>query len=104
MKVQVWCPHPPALSGGRVIGGQVTCLKINHQEVPADTVLPPGTTLGDIQWHRPQVAIPQRIARTVVKVTGSKGKVYTVVREGTSVSCTCPGFQYRRFCKHTGAV
>lgn len=34
------------------------------------------------------------------QVTGSKGNVYTVTKNGNKYSCTCPGFTYRRACKH----
>lgn len=37
----------------------------------------------------------------VVEVKGSKGNVYQVTLEdGIAVSCTCPGFQFRRQCRH----
>lgn len=42
-----------------------------------------------------QTATP---TRTVV-VKGSKGQDY-IVTLGASKSCTCPGFQFRKFCKH----
>ena len=31
---------------------------------------------------------------------GSKGNVYTVTRNGTKYTCTCPGFVFRKHCKH----
>ena len=34
------------------------------------------------------------------EVEGSKGKKYTVTRLQTGWSCTCPGFQFRKSCKH----
>ena len=36
----------------------------------------------------------------VCQVQGSKGNVYTVTQRGSEKSCTCPGFQFRRACKH----
>ena len=36
----------------------------------------------------------------VWQVQGSKGNVYTVTQRGTSKTCTCPGFQFRKDCKH----
>ena len=36
----------------------------------------------------------------VYQVKGSKGNVYTVTERGTEKSCTCPGFTFRRSCKH----
>jgi len=31
---------------------------------------------------------------------GSKGNTYVVTKEGSKKSCTCPGFSFRRTCKH----
>ena len=36
----------------------------------------------------------------VWQVEGSKGAVYTVTEEQGRRRCTCPGFQFRRTCKH----
>lgn len=33
-------------------------------------------------------------------VTGSKGNEYTVKYQDGSYSCTCPGFLYRKHCRH----
>jgi hypothetical protein len=33
-------------------------------------------------------------------VQGSKGQTYTVQEFGGSWRCTCPGYQYRRKCRH----
>ena len=34
------------------------------------------------------------------QVTGSKGNLYTVKMRSGLYSCTCPGFGFRRKCKH----
>jgi len=40
-------------------------------------------------------------ANRIVEVTGSKGSTYLVtVANGSPVSCTCRGFQFRHDCKH----
>jgi len=36
----------------------------------------------------------------VWQVPGSKGNVYTVTQRGSDKTCTCPGFTFRRSCKH----
>ena len=35
---------------------------------------------------------------------GSKGNIYTVVKEPHGLVCNCPGFQYRGHCKHITEV
>ena len=36
------------------------------------------------------------------KIPGSAGNVYTItISENNSVLCSCPGFTFRRSCKHT---
>jgi hypothetical protein len=40
-------------------------------------------------------------SNVVATVTGSKGSIYTVSKNGERYSCTCTGFQFRRKCKHT---
>jgi hypothetical protein len=37
-------------------------------------------------------------------VQGSKGNVYTISVNGVHKSCTCPGFSFRRDCKHIRAI
>ena len=34
------------------------------------------------------------------KIPGSSGNVYTITISKDSVNCSCPGFTYRRRCKH----
>jgi hypothetical protein len=46
-----------------------------------------------------QMVTPLSHRSGVFEVTGSKGDIYTVNRD-----CTCPGFRYRRHCKHLGMV
>lgn len=36
----------------------------------------------------------------IYTVEGSRGSKYVVVNSVNSWSCTCPGFQFRRSCKH----
>jgi hypothetical protein len=44
------------------------------------------------------VFVPSNVVATI---PGSNGAQYTVSKNGTSYSCTCTGFQFRRKCKHT---
>ena len=37
-------------------------------------------------------------------VQGSKGNIYTVTNSAGKWSCTCPGFGFRRECKHIRSV
>lgn len=39
-----------------------------------------------------------------IEVDGSNGKKYTVTNKSGNWTCTCPGFQFRRQCKHTQNV
>ena len=34
------------------------------------------------------------------QIAGSKGNVYTVTQEGNRYTCDCPGFQFRKNCRH----
>ena len=38
------------------------------------------------------------------KVEGSKGAVYELTKTNGKWSCTCPGFEYRKDCKHVRAA
>ena len=40
---------------------------------------------------------------TTYEVQGSKGNTYTVVDNGGTWTCTCPGFGWRHKCKHIEA-
>lgn len=42
-----------------------------------------------------------RITKTV---QGSKGNTYIVTAENGKVSCSCPGYSYRKSCRHTQEV
>lgn len=40
----------------------------------------------------------------VFEVSGSKGNKYTVTSSSTGWNCTCPGFQFRKQCKHVAEL
>lgn len=47
---------------------------------------------------------PPKVERTVTQVAGSKGNTYTVIKEGSRATCTCPGYSFRKTCKHLSMV
>jgi hypothetical protein len=55
---------------------------------------------GDTITHAPMLVV-ERIERII---TGSKGNTYTVIKDGPRSSCTCPGFSFRKTCKHLDLV
>ena len=96
LTIRVDCPFPPALfvaQDGKtyVVGGGPWI------EVPT------GTLLEDIEW----TGYPERIEPVnddqLWTVSGSKGKTYTVRVTNGHWSCTCPGHQFRRKCRHVAA-
>jgi len=68
--------------------------------------VPENTTFEDLDRYmvvakRPD-ASPVAEVRTY-DVVGSKGDTYTVTDHGGTWTCTCPGFGWRRKCKHVEA-
>jgi len=52
-----------------------------------------------------QVDLPAAFFMPVTKtVTGSKGQTYVVTKIDGKVSCTCPGWAYRKSCKHQDEI
>ena len=47
---------------------------------------------------------PPKVERIEKIVAGSKGNTYTVTKESGKASCTCPGFGFRKTCKHLEMV
>lgn len=45
--------------------------------------------------------VPVKSDRITKTVEGSKGQTYIVTAENGKATCTCPGFQFRKSCKHT---
>lgn len=43
---------------------------------------------------------PVKSTRETITVQGSKGNTYIVTKENGKASCTCPGFSFRKTCKH----
>jgi hypothetical protein len=47
---------------------------------------------------------PVKSDREIITVQGSKGNTYIVTKENGKVSCSCPGHQYRKTCKHVQEI
>ena len=64
--------------------------------------LPNGTTLNDILWYKPLIKTKPKPLGKSVEVIGSKGNKYIVKLNPVTnvISCTCPGYSFRRKCKH----
>ena len=43
---------------------------------------------------------PVKSSRETITVQGGKGNTYIVTKENGKVSCSCPGHQFRKTCKH----
>jgi hypothetical protein len=67
--------------------------------------VPDGTTRADLPkymtWNAPTVDATQMQRWTV---TGSKGATYRVQEFGGAWRCSCPGYQFRRRCRHIEGV
>jgi DNA polymerase/3'-5' exonuclease PolX len=50
---------------------------------------------------RERWAEPKRITKTATIESSDGSTTYTLTFDGDKVSCTCPGFKYRRRCRHT---
>jgi hypothetical protein len=86
-RIKVHSIHPPALAKlGSVL-----------YVVPSYQAVPHGTTLKDLEW------VPLHRPAQQEKVKEYKVKSYTVrvFGNGTRVTCDCPGYTYRKKCKHS---
>ena len=64
--------------------------------------VPEGTTLADVQWnptHEPEKGA-STAPNKIFEVEGSKGNMYTVKCNDGEWTCTCPGYGFRRRCRH----
>lgn len=44
--------------------------------------------------------VPVKSARETITVQGSKGNTYIVTKENGKATCSCPGYGFRKTCKH----
>lgn len=56
------------------------------------------TESDDVYFAKP---VKQPIAKETIEVEGSKGKKYILEKLGGRYVCNCPGYQFRRSCKHS---
>lgn len=105
-KLRIKSTYPPVIftkpSGRKYLAGG-TITEVNGRPWSKAYVgVKPWVTLDNITWVAP--VAPKPVKPLTKKVQGSSGKVYILERQPNGKwSCTCPGYQYRRFCKHTGA-
>lgn len=48
--------------------------------------------------------VPVKSTRETIVVKGSKGNSYVVTKENGKATCTCPGYGFRKTCKHVQEV
>lgn len=82
--IKITSVHNPAIT---VLNGKTIVM-------PTWTVVPEGTTLDDIDWIRP-VQVKAQVKKKHV------GKYIVEIHDNGRVTCDCPGFTYRRKCKHS---
>ena len=82
--ISITSVHNPAIA---VLNGKTIVM-------PTWTVVPEGTTLDDINWIRP-VQVKAQVKKKHV------GKYIIQIYDNGKVTCDCPGFTYRRKCKHS---
>lgn len=68
---------------------------VRIREIPLERIL-------DIKYSDGRTSTKEVISTDTKTwtVEGSRGAKYLVVKSQNSYSCTCPGFQFRRNCKH----
>ena len=47
---------------------------------------------------------PVKSSRETITVQGSKGNTYIVTKENGKATCSCPGYSYRKSCRHIDEV
>jgi hypothetical protein len=82
--IKITSIHNPAIA---VLNGRTLVM-------PTWTEVPAGTTLDDIDWIRP-VQVKAKVKMKHV------GKYIVNIYEDGRVTCDCPGFTYRKKCKHS---
>ena len=65
-------------------------------EVPENTTL---DELSEYMVYKPRQTEPI-VGEKTWSVKGSKGNTYTIKLSGGTYSCSCPGYGFRRNCRH----
>lgn len=103
---KVWSTYPPALYKDptgfvRIVAGTISKVEVGKTPIPITQRLPESTSLDQLVWMNVPVEMKSKDKPTTTQVAGSKGAVYTITTyPGGRKSCSCPGFMYRRSCKH----
>jgi len=68
---------------------------VRVREIPLQRVV-------NIQYSDGRLADKKQITKQekIYSVNGSRGSKYVVINSNNIWSCTCPGFQFRKSCKH----
>ena len=61
--------------------------------------VPVGTTMGTRDANNDPIEVKDRWT-----VEGSNGNRYTVTKVGDAFKCSCPGYGFRRKCKHSKKI
>ena len=74
---------------------RVKCANVPVREIRMKNVV-------GLQYADGSTATTQTVESNIktLVIKGSKGEDYVVTKEGSKVSCTCVGFQYRKACRH----
>lgn len=102
---KVTSTYPPALTkhpagGQQIVAGTIYKVEVGSTLIPITQSLPESTSVSQLVWVQPE---RQKVNASTKIVKGSKGITYTVTTLPTGrQTCTCPGFTFRRTCKHIG--
>ena len=100
MNLPIKVEWPPMLYTDRK--GQKWAVSGQHWlEVPETLTL---DRVGEYMVVAERVNAPQLVEVRTYEVQGSKGNTYTVVDNKGTWTCTCPGFGFRRKCRHITEV
>lgn len=105
IQYKIWSTYPPALykhgqGTVRIAAGTIDKLMVGSTPIPVTQSLPDTTSVSQFTWMG-----PDRVATiskpVTVEVPGSKGAVYHVTTYPNGrKTCTCPGYTFRKTCKH----